>query len=264
MTEALRRLPADELRRLAGALRSGRLGPPYTTLAVQQLVGAYRADEVAGALAALDADGMVPRHVALILEILADAAGSPNSAVTLVASGPEVPGSPVRDTGAVVRELFGSARESVLVVGYAVHQGRDIFRVLAERMDSNAELNVRMCLDVSRPLGNTSDASEILGRFTYRFRTTEWPGTRLPEVMYDPRALAPEREHRASLHAKCVVVDGARAFVSSANFTEAALERNVEIGLLIDRTAVAAEIARYFEALVDSGYFKPVPGLASR
>jgi hypothetical protein len=263
MTEGLRRLPADELRRLAGAMRSGRLGPPYTGLAVRQLVGAHRAEDVAGALAAFDADGMTPRHVALVLDAIADAAASPGSAVTLVVSGPEVPRIPVRDTGAVVRELFGAARESVLVVGFAVHQGRDVFRVLAERMDANPALKVRMCLDVSRPPGDTSHASEILGRFAYRFRTTEWPGTRLPEVMYDPRALAPERERRASLHAKCVVIDGVRAFVSSANFTEAAQERNIEIGILLDGAAVAAELARYFEALVDAGYLKPAPGLGS-
>jgi hypothetical protein len=261
MTEALRRLPRDELRRLAVALRSGRLGPPYTGLAVRQLVGAHRADEVAEALVALDADGMAPRHAALLLEVVADAVASPGSAVTLVASGPEVPGIPVRDTGAVVRELFGAARESVLIVGYAVHQGRDVFRVLAERMDAKPELKVRMCLDVSRQPGDTSHASEILGRFAYRFRTSEWPGTRLPEVLYDPRALAPERERRASLHAKCVVIDGVRAFVSSANFTEAAQERNVEIGVLIESKPVAVEIGAYFAALVETDCLKRAPGL---
>jgi hypothetical protein len=261
MIAALRRLPPEELRRLAGAVRSGRLGAPYTALAVRQLLGAERASEVAGALAALGADGMTPQHVALVLETIVDSGAAPASLVTLVASGPELPGLPVRDTGAVVRELFGAARESVLVVGYAVHQGRDVFRVLAERMDANPELKVRMCLDVSRAFGDTSHASEILGRFAYRFRTAEWPGTRLPEVLYDPRGLAPDRDRRASLHAKCVVVDGVRAFVSSANFTEAALERNIEIGVLIDDAPVAAELSRYFDALVDAGYLKPVPGL---
>jgi hypothetical protein len=262
MTEALRRLPADDLRRLAGAVRSGRLGPPYTGLAVRQLVGAHRADEVAGALAALDADGLAPRHVALILEVIADAA-APGSLVTLVASGPDLPGIPVRDTGAVVRELFGAAQESVLVVGYAVHQGRDVFRVLAERMDANPGLKVRMCLDVSRPPGDTSHSSEILGRFAYRFRTSEWPGTRLPDVLYDPRALAAEHERRASLHAKCVVVDSVRAFVSSANFTEAAQERNVEVGMLVDDLSLGRDLERYFEALAESGRLLPVPGLGA-
>jgi phosphatidylserine/phosphatidylglycerophosphate/cardiolipin synthase-like enzyme len=264
MIEALRRLPGGELRRLAGAVRSGRLTSPYTGLALRQLIGAHRADEVAEALAALDADGMVPRHVALVLDVIADAAVSPGSPVTLVASGPEVPGIPMRDTGAVVRELFGAARESVLVVGYAVYQGRDVFRVLAERMDTNPELKVRMCLDVSRPPGDTSHASEILGRFAYRFRTAEWPGTRLPEVLYDPRALTPEREQRASLHAKCVVVDSVRAFVSSANFTEAGQERNVEVGVLLTDPSIGGELGTYFEALVEGKRLLSIPGLGTR
>jgi hypothetical protein len=40
-----------------------------------------------------------------------------------------VPGVVPRDTGAVVRELFASATTSVLVVGYAVHQGRRVLRM---------------------------------------------------------------------------------------------------------------------------------------
>jgi phosphatidylserine/phosphatidylglycerophosphate/cardiolipin synthase-like enzyme len=204
---------------------------------------------------------MTPGHVALVLDMIADSGASAGPRVTLVASGPEVPGTPVRDTGAVVRELFGAARGSVLVVGYAVHQGRDVFRVLADRMDADPSVQVTMCLDVMRTPGDTSHASEIVGRFAYRFRTAEWPGTRLPLVFYDPRSLAADRARRPSLHAKCVVIDGVRAFVSSANFTEAAQERNIEIGVLLDDAMVAAELARYFGALIDSGHLKPVPGL---
>jgi phosphatidylserine/phosphatidylglycerophosphate/cardiolipin synthase-like enzyme len=36
------------------------------------------------------------------------------------------------------------------------------------------------------------------------------------------RALSPDPSTRASLHANCVVVDGERALVSSANFTKSA------------------------------------------
>jgi len=44
-------------------------------------------------------------------------------------------------------------------------------------------------------------------------------------------------------------------FVSSANFTEAAQERNIEVGLLIQSRALAERVRRFFDALVDSGYF---------
>ncbi len=35
---------------------------------------------------------------------------------------------------------------------------------------------------------------------------------------------------QVGLHARCVVVDRARAFVSSANFTQRGQERNIEVG----------------------------------
>ena len=42
--------------------------------------------------------------------------------------------APTRDTGVVLRELFAEAEHRVLIIGFAVHQGREIFAVLAERM----------------------------------------------------------------------------------------------------------------------------------
>jgi phosphatidylserine/phosphatidylglycerophosphate/cardiolipin synthase-like enzyme len=51
------------------------------------------------------------------------------------------------------------------------------------------------------------------------------------------------------------VVDGEHVFVSSANFTEAAQERNIEVGLLVQSRAVADRVCRFFDALLDIGYF---------
>jgi hypothetical protein len=41
----------------------------------------------------------------------------------------------------------------------------------------------------------------------------------MPEVYFDPRSLETDLDRRASLRAKCVVVDKEVAFVSSAKFT---------------------------------------------
>ncbi len=70
----------------------------------------------------------------------------------------------------------------------------------------------------------------------------------LPAIHYDPES----RKHgakRATLHAKCVVVDRRWAFVTSANFTEAAQERNIEAGVLLDHPRLAEALAGQFEAL---------------
>jgi phosphatidylserine/phosphatidylglycerophosphate/cardiolipin synthase-like enzyme len=52
-----------------------------------------------------------------------------------------------------------------------------------------------------------------------------------------------------------VVADCRDVFVSSANFTEAAQERNVEVGLLLHSTSVAERLTRFFDTLCESGKF---------
>jgi hypothetical protein len=49
-----------------------------------------------------------------------------------------------RDTGVVVRELFGAARESVYIAGFAVYNGRNALRALADNLAANPDLKCRM------------------------------------------------------------------------------------------------------------------------
>jgi phosphatidylserine/phosphatidylglycerophosphate/cardiolipin synthase-like enzyme len=111
-----------------------------------------------------------------------------------------------------------------------------------------------MFLNVKRPSGDTSTDGEIIAAFAYRFRAEHWPTDRaLPEIYFDPRSLVIEGKRRAVLHAKCIVVDGRVAFVSSANFTEAAQERNIEVGVLVRSPIVAGRLISFFAALVSTG-----------
>lgn len=57
------------------------------------------------------------------------------------------------------------------------------------------------------------------------------------------------------------MVDDDRALVSSANFTEAAHERNIEAGLLLNDRQVAKALRAQFETLVERGALRRVPGL---
>ena len=55
---------------------------------------------------------------------------------------------------------------------------------------------------------------------------------------------------RAVAHAKCVVADNRYLFVSSANFTEASQNRNLEAGVLVDSTTLAAKMVEFLEGLI--------------
>lgn len=250
-----------DLNSLAGALRSGRLNAPFAEVSLQRYCPSSHAKGIAACLQQLHEDGMNPQHMALFAEtivrtrerVLGSAAN-----VDLVWTGPETLGTTNRDTGVVVRELFGAAEFEVLVAGFAVYQGRSVFKRLAERMEERPNLRVKLFLDVKRHQTDTCLDSELLHRFVSNFRTQEWPGMKLPELYYDPRSLDVEAVKRSSLHAKCVVVDRHSAFVTSANFTEAAQNRNIEVGALIRSRPLAAQLVSHFESLADVGLLRPL------
>ncbi len=154
------------------------------------------------------------------------------------------------------RDLFANATKTVLVAGYAVYQGQKVFQALADRMMTIPTLQVRLFLDIQRPQGDTSAVSEIVRRFSAQFRASQWPNDRpLPQVFFDPRSLDTASTKRACLHAKVVVVDSQSVFISSANFTEAAQQRNVEVGILASSVSLANRLTEFFDKGVASGIF---------
>ena len=75
---------------------------------------------------------------------------------------------------------------------------------------------------------------------------------------YDPRSLEPDGPSGV-LHAKAVVADDEAVLVTSANLTEAALDRNIEIGLLVRDRALAASMTMHFRVLIDRGFLSLLP-----
>lgn len=55
------------------------------------------------------------------------------------------------------------------------------------------------------------------------------------------------------VHAKAILVDGARLFVGSENFTQTSLDENREIGVITDDPTATARVAAAFERDFDSG-----------
>ncbi len=264
MIPAIQSLDGADLREIGSALRSGRLLPPFTASALQRFCSARNQEAVALEMQRLVGQGMKTEHLALLLESLASArAHAPElrDPVDLVWTGPEAPGIANRSTSVVVRDLFSNATKHVLVAGYAIYQGREVFRALADRMAQFRDLKVRMFLDVQRRHRDTTKDTEILRESAHKFKTVDWPGGLLPEVYYDPRSLESDAAKRSSLHAKCIVIDRKVAFVSSANFTEAAQLRNIEVGALIQSERFAAGLVEHFEALAEAGVLRALANL---
>lgn len=259
MLRAIHSLPTGAIRTLAASLRAGLLSAGLSRYGIQQAAGADAA-AVEGELQAMASDGFTPRQMGVVVQAIVDGRESQPDATSLfdlVLSGPDLPGVPTADTAAVVHTLITQAQSEVLLVGYAIHNGRELFKPLAEQMDQVPALRIVFCLDINRSYGDTSRDDEIVRRFAGEFRTKHWPWARVPKVFYDPRALVPGGPQRGSLHAKCVVVDRSIALVTSANFTEAAQQRNIEAGLLIRHQGMVDRILMYFEGMISARYLHP-------
>jgi phosphatidylserine/phosphatidylglycerophosphate/cardiolipin synthase-like enzyme len=250
-------LSASDLTALKEALRTGRLPAPFLPALIERIVPRAVSGDVSTALQGMAAAGANREGLVAALGLLAAARAqqpSIDEVIELVTTGPEAGTVTNRDTQVVVQELFRNAQHSVLVAGYELYQAAAVFRTLADRMAEEPRPNVRMFLNVKRPFGDTTTDGELVAAFAYRFRTQHWPSDRaLPEIYFDPRSLAIDAKQRAVLHAKCVVIDGRTAFVSSANFTEAAQERNIEVGVLVRSEIVAERLIAFFSSLVSTG-----------
>jgi phosphatidylserine/phosphatidylglycerophosphate/cardiolipin synthase-like enzyme len=239
------------LRTLAELVDNGLLPWPPTVEATRS-VGLPQSSAAADILLSLISAGSPRSGATLALRHLATAYESATRTPVLVTSGPR-PGAGTRDTAVVMEELFGNFERELLVVGFAVHQGGQVFTTLAKRHDACPDLRVVMCLNISRQDGETSVPEAIIAQFAKRLRTEQWPGKRMPIVYFDPRGLADDYQARASLHAKCIVADRSVALITSANFTLAAQEKNIEVGALVDDEVFSSGVAMHFEQLISSG-----------
>jgi phosphatidylserine/phosphatidylglycerophosphate/cardiolipin synthase-like enzyme len=126
------------------------------------------------------------------------------------------------------------------------------------RMDARPALQTTLLLNIQRKRGDTTLADGLVRSFADRFWGLDWPGSRKPVVFFDPRALEMDGP-TGVLHAKAVVADDEAVFITSANLTEAALDRNIEIGILVRDTPLALSVVSHFRGLIDRELLRPLP-----
>ena len=258
MIDPLLAIPSHIRERVASALDSGLLQGSPSPAALRSIIGnsddVEAITKVLAEFRQLSVSG--PAAAAWLRSINKERGAGPQT--DLVWSGPPVPGLHARDTRRVYEELLGTAKKSLWVSTYAFFDGPKAFEVLARRMDAEPRLQVTLLLNIQRKKGDTSIPDHVVRRFADRLWGTEWPGSSRPRVFYDPRALEPDGP-AGVLHAKAVVSDDEMVFITSANLTEAAMGRNIELGLLVRDSALAASTVAHFRGLVDRGLLRLLP-----
>lgn len=257
----------QDLLALVGALDRGDLRAPMSATSLQSNGFGHLVEPLAPHLG-LGPDGLR----AIVDVVLAERRHRRAPRLTLVWTGDDPGVSHSRHTRVILPELFARAREHVLVAGYAIDHGAELFsslhRVMAEhgvtadffvdvgqleaRLRQAAKSAGQSFSRISAPIeaaaGSAGRGRAVVGLF----HRLMWPfGEPRPVVYFDPRTA--EKQSPVSMHAKCVVIDHEYTLITSANFTDRGQTRNVEAGVAIEDRAFAASLERQWSNLVDAG-----------
>lgn len=185
-----------------------------------------------------------------MLEVaLAAKLGMPTS--ELVWSGPATNVVPRRATEQVLFELIQGARQRLTIMSFGVFRIQRLVMSLEQALATGVHLRI--------VLGDRESSGET-GMERQRQELGKIVASSASILRWSPeRRLRDEQGHAGLMHAKAAVADSCVAFLTSANLTEAALERNMELGVLIRGGRLPIAIEKVVDNLTECGEIQPVP-----
>lgn len=171
--------------------------------------------------------------------------------VDTVWTGPEVSGSEVRRTEAVVSEIIAGATEELLIVGYWLVTSTAQVQTLLEMLIQKAQsgLRVRFVFDPGDKSTGFDNFSALSARWPYGLEGAGREVYSWNESLVRITSKGGQ-EYDRKLHAKVIVGDRRDALVTSANLTHAGLLENLEMGLRI-QGKMAGAIVNHFDLLIE-------------
>lgn len=158
--------------------------------------------------------------------------------VELVWTGPTTRFVPTRRTEQVLLDLIASATTELFLVSFVAY---DVHSVVVALNDAASRgVRVRVLIEASNEHGGTLDKNLVP-----KMRTS------VPSAEIFTWRERVEPFVDGKVHAKVAAVDGARAFITSANLTGHALEKNMEAGVLINGGPVPKTLSDHLQALID-------------
>ena len=250
-------LVAKNLAELARMLEAGVVSLQSPRFVLQQRgFPATAVDAAVAWLTSLHRGGWSAAQAAHLVGALAEERGRVEHArddIEVVWTGPEAHSAENRDSARVLEEMFQAATRSVLMCGYNLHPGVH-FDALVQAIHRHPGLRLRCFAHVfTEGLPSVADALRVHDE---KLRALFGPAVRQRIEFFRPSSTYVEEAmvRRFSVHAKCVVVDHRRLLVTSANFSTAAQERNIEVGLVLDDPQRAEQLTTLFDTLVNRGH----------
>lgn len=167
--------------------------------------------------------------------------------IQLVWTGPDLNLIPVRRSEQILLELINSAQSSLLFVSFVLVNIPKIEAAIRQALERGVD--VRMLLE-----SEDKDGSNNF-RTTIKRLQSSIPGLTLYVWPRDRREAIDGGFAR--VHAKCAVADQVNAFVTSANLTSAALDKNIEMGVHIHGGNIPQTIYQQFIGMIRAKEITP-------
>jgi phosphatidylserine/phosphatidylglycerophosphate/cardiolipin synthase-like enzyme len=167
----------------------------------------------------------------------------------IIWTGPANNRFPVRRIDQVLYDLVSSAKIRIVLVTFAAHRVRYLCNHLIQAIDRGVELTLIVECEDESDGQLTQDAIEAFQNIpAAKTNLYHWP-------------LAKRERNQAGrpgkLHMKCAIVDDI-ALIGSANLTDDAFNRNMELGLLVREQTTVEALSEHFHELIRAKILVPV------
>ncbi len=236
----------SRIRTVTDALRG--LATPDVAPAVETLVGTPPARASVGRLLAAWAQGGVSGdEVAGMLLGASEARqhAEREQSVELVWTGPTTRFVATRRTEQVLLDLVRHARSDLFLVSFVVYDVTSVVDELNAAVERG--IDVRILLEASTSHGGSLSVDPIA---TMR--------NRVPSASLYAWADRPAPFVDGRVHAKVAVADGSLAFLTSANLTGHALEKNMEAGVVVSGGDLPGRLRSHLHALIETNVVRLV------
>jgi len=166
--------------------------------------------------------------------------------VEMVWTGPSSSLVPIRHTEQVLKEVIESAKTKLFVVSFVAYDVPSIHAALNRAIERNVAVDILV-------ESSQNNHSKIQVDSVPKMKSA------VPKAnIYIWDQSQSSRNVIGVVHAKCAVADDSIAFITSANLTTAAMEKNIELGVLVKGGDLPIRLEQHLRSLVVSTILKKV------
>ncbi|PZN86027.1 MAG: phospholipase, partial [Candidatus Methylumidiphilus alinenensis] len=189
------------------------------------------------------AKDVTPRDVAFSLRGASANASlrDKKESIELVWTGPSTSLVPVRHTEQVLCEVIDSAKQQLFIVSFVAYQVDSIISALRRATDRKVQIEVLFENSSEHGGRINHDSASALRQLLSKVNIYSWSSGKQSS-----------KDYLGAVHAKCALADGELAFITSANLTKAAMEINMEAGVLVKGGDLPSRLQDHMNALIST------------